>query len=257
MEILTVCFLGLVLGSFSSALAWRIPRGDNWTRARSACPQCGMVLGVRDLIPLLSWLFLRGRCRGCKKPIGAVYPLVELAALAACLGVYAVWGWSAASLVIMFTLPFLIALTVIDLRLMILPDQLVLLTGVMALIFMMRENAAAGRGTAELLTTMAGAGTAAFLYAALSFFLARVTALLLRRETLGMGDVKFFAVAGLWLGVSYLPFFLICAGVIGFFFGIFYKIMARQQLFPFGPALIVSLYLSILLKGLGIIPLLS
>ncbi len=71
------CF-GLCLGSFMTALVYRLPRGLNWTTDRSRCPSCGHALGVPDLVPVFSWLALRGRCRHCRTPIPARYPLIEL-----------------------------------------------------------------------------------------------------------------------------------------------------------------------------------
>ncbi len=70
--------LGLVLGSAVTAIAWRIPRGVSWTRGRSACPACGAPLGALDLVPVLSWLVSRGRCRHCGARIAWRYPLTEL-----------------------------------------------------------------------------------------------------------------------------------------------------------------------------------
>src|SRR5436309_1353258 len=73
-----VAILGLVMGSAVTALAYRIPRGRSWVRGRSACPACGAVLQVRDLIPLLSFVLARGRCRHCGGRIAWRYPLTEL-----------------------------------------------------------------------------------------------------------------------------------------------------------------------------------
>jgi leader peptidase (prepilin peptidase)/N-methyltransferase len=70
--------LGLCLGSFTTALVYRLPRRLNWTTERSRCPACHHVLGPLDLVPLFSWLFLRGQCRYCRAPISARYPLIEL-----------------------------------------------------------------------------------------------------------------------------------------------------------------------------------
>ena len=82
--------LGLCLGSFMTALAYRLPRGLNWTTDRSRCPSCGHTLGVPDLVPLFSWLFLRGKCRHCHTPIPVRYPLIELAfgLLFGCVGLF-------------------------------------------------------------------------------------------------------------------------------------------------------------------------
>lgn len=70
--------IGLVLGSAVSALAWRVPREISWVHGRSACTSCGHALGALDLIPVLSWLLSRGRCRHCGTRVSWRYPLTEL-----------------------------------------------------------------------------------------------------------------------------------------------------------------------------------
>ncbi len=78
-RILVGLALGLVGGSFATMLVHRVPRGLSIVSPPSACPQCGIRLRARDLIPLLSWLIARGRCRHCGKPIGLRYLFIELA----------------------------------------------------------------------------------------------------------------------------------------------------------------------------------
>ncbi len=74
-KLICVTVIGLCVGSYVAALVWRLPRGVKG--ARSACPSCGHRLGVRDLVPVFSWIALRGRCRYCGGRIGAHYALIE------------------------------------------------------------------------------------------------------------------------------------------------------------------------------------
>ena len=74
---------GLVFGSFCNAWAWRIAHDESIAKGRSHCPECGHTLAAKDLVPLFSWIALKGKCRYCGKPISRRYPLVE-----AILGVY-------------------------------------------------------------------------------------------------------------------------------------------------------------------------
>jgi len=78
LSMLVALTLGLLVGSFSNVLIWRLPRRENINFPPSHCPVCAHRIGARDLIPVLSWLALRGRCRSCSTPISARYPLVEL-----------------------------------------------------------------------------------------------------------------------------------------------------------------------------------
>lgn len=75
-KLCAVVVIGLCVGSYLAALLYRLPRGV--TGARSACPSCGHTLAARDLVPVLSWLALRGRCRYCAARIGARYTLIEI-----------------------------------------------------------------------------------------------------------------------------------------------------------------------------------
>ncbi len=89
--LLFVC--GLVLGSFVNALVWRIREKRTWVNDRSECVHCHHKLAPLDLIPVVSWLFLRGVCRYCKKPISIQYPLVELATGALFVLSYLLWDY--------------------------------------------------------------------------------------------------------------------------------------------------------------------
>lgn len=121
-----VLVFGLICGSFLNAVIHRLPRGIGLAMPRrSFCPQCGRSLPWHENIPLLSWLFLRGRCSACKTPISARYPLVE--ALTAAIFLWLWWAFPpAVAAAYMVFAALLIAGTFIDLEHMILPDSLTL-----------------------------------------------------------------------------------------------------------------------------------
>ena len=77
MVILGLIIVGLSLGSFVNALVWRLHEGKDWVRARSMCTQCHHELQPFDLVPILSWIWLRGKCRYCHKSISVQYPIIE------------------------------------------------------------------------------------------------------------------------------------------------------------------------------------
>ncbi len=145
----------------------------------------------------------------------------------------------------MFCVPFLAALFVIDMDHMILPDHLTL------------ACAALGAGFIGLLAFESGwqavfmnhiLGGAVF-FALFAWAMGAVMKLALKKEALGFGDVKFFGMAGLWLGVASLPLFLISAGVMGLLWGLAWGVFKKERLFPFGPALILAFYLCLLAQG--------
>lgn len=248
---------GLILGSFASALAWRVPRGmsvitsseKQETPARSACPKCGHVLGVFDLIPLFSWMFSGGKCRYCKAPISVTYPLIEAGTALAAVGIYWAMGATVQSIFVVALLPFLAALIVIDFRHMILPDKLILVCAVIGVLRLLTDYFLQHTATAEILFY----GAAAIFYGGFAWGLSGLMTFLLKKQALGFGDVKFFAAAGLWLGFSALPLFLIIAGLCGVVIGLIWRVYQGKGAFPFGPALIASLYICILLNGSGIV----
>ena len=102
LETLFFVALGMVLGSFSSFLSYRIPAGLPWiwnkegevSYKRSCCPHCHHPLGFFDLFPVLSWLYLKGRCRYCGQDISFLYPLVEISCAVLAVIVFFVYGWS-------------------------------------------------------------------------------------------------------------------------------------------------------------------
>ena len=250
-DCLIVGILGLIFGSFSTALIHRIPLGLPWSHGpksayRSACTSCGAKLKPLDLIPVFSWLFLRGKCRSCKAPIGFKYPLTELGVVAACLGVYAVFGLSAQGLIIMAAVPFFVALLVIDLDHMILPNQLVVIVGVLALLRLALVFVSTHPAVMPFAVEYIGG---ALVYGGVVWLMGWVMTKLLKKDSLGFGDVKFFVVAGLWLGLSALAWFCMLAGFLGIVLGIVWQAVKKERIFPFGPALILALYVLLLLDG--------
>ena len=134
MVLTAAALLGLVLGSFVTMLSWRLPRGLNPAGTHSHCPKCGHDLGLRDLVPLLSWLSSGGRCRHCGAAIGWRYPAKE--AVMAGLALLVAWrfgpSWMGLSVLALATV--LLAEAVIDLEHGIIPDVLQLAAAALGLV---------------------------------------------------------------------------------------------------------------------------
>lgn len=254
LEILFVSLLGLVLGSFASALAYRAPRGLSWgagkASCRSACPSCDHKLSALDLVPLFSWLFLRGRCQYCRAPVSVSYPLAEALSLLMVLGVYAVFGFSVQAALIALAVPFLVALLLVDFEHMILPNSLVAGVFVSGLLVHAWNAIEGNLALEDILQTYLAA---AFLYGSILWSLGWIMQKILRKEALGFGDVKFFAVCGFWLGVAPLHSLCLIAGAGGLFLGGVWKVAFKQDVFPFGPSLILGFYGVLLLRGAGVL----
>lgn len=181
MTALTVVFaaiLGALIGSFANVVVYRLPRGESIAFPGSRCPNCGHHLGARDLVPVLSYLALGGRCRTCRAPISARYPLVEvlMAGLFAVLALRwppLTFGWAVLPLLVVITMLVMAAL--IDLERFILPDVLTMPALFVALVgaFAWSDVAGLPAPRQALVGALAGAGVLVLIN--------RVGALVLRR----------------------------------------------------------------------------
>lgn len=196
--------LGAIIGSFLATLILRWPEGRSVVGGRSSCDGCAMVLSPRDLVPLMSALLLRGRCRGCGARIDPLHWRVELgcALIGACAAAVTPWpdalGWAVFAWI-------LLTLAVLDARHFWLPDALtlpLLAAGLMA---------GYGISGATLTDAMigAGAGYGALFLIACGYRLAR------GRDGLGLGDAKLLGAIGAWLGWQVLPLVLLIASLAG------------------------------------------
>jgi leader peptidase (prepilin peptidase)/N-methyltransferase len=205
------------------------PRYNLWL-PRSACPQCGHLITVLENIPLLSWLWLRGRCSACGTPISTRYPLVEL--LVALLSAAAAWKWGVSlqtvgALLLVWSL---IALAFIDLDTTLLPDSLTLPLLWLGLLFNL------GGHFASLPDAVIGA-MAGYLVLWSVYWLFKLAT---GKEGMGFGDFKLLAAIGAWLGWQLLPVTLLLSSVVGAAIGVAMIVLIkhdRRVPIPFGPYL--------------------
>jgi len=237
--------LGAVFGSFLNCAAWRIAHGESFLGGHSRCPQCGHALGALDLVPLLSWLFLRGRCRYCGGKISARYPLAELVFAVVTVLCLLRFDLTILCLRNWIFLGCLFCLSLVDLECYTIPDGCLLVAvgaWVAALPFLRPGWAEIGR--AVLAALVFGGGI---------LLTSIVMDKLLGKESLGGGDVKLFAVVGLYLGFAGGLFTVLLSCVLGLLFAL---VQARRggagQPIPFGPSISLAAAL-MLLFGQGII----
>ncbi len=245
-------FLGLVLGSFATALAYRVPLGISiLKKTRSACTSCGRQLTALDLVPLLSWMILRGRCRSCGAAIGWQYPLIELGTLILCLGFYFRFGFNTQVLCLFALAPLVASVTAIDFNYKIIPDSLNLAM-FMAGVAMMCVSAYQSPDAIAFIVSRGGEGlAAAILYVAVSLALRYAIMVWRKKDALGWGDVKFFAVAGFWLGLNpdSAAYLMLVAGVIGIILALIWQKIKKEAEFPFGPALLLAFVAMLVWQG--------
>jgi leader peptidase (prepilin peptidase) / N-methyltransferase len=221
---------GAALGSFATALAHRLPRGENWISERSCCPNCGERIGARDNIPIASWMILKGRCRNCGEPISTRYLLAELTLAVLFVATYLiVGGEEIGELLLGLVLCFvLVVITLTDLDLQIIPNKVVLAGSIGAI-------AIAALSAPETLDTRA---ISAAIAGGLLFLL-----VLAYPRGMGMGDAKLVGMMALFIGRAIAP-----ATLIGFLLGSVVGVamiarhgsQARKSKIPFGPFLAVG-----------------
>ncbi|MDP1610365.1 MAG: A24 family peptidase [Sulfuritalea sp.] len=244
--------LGLMVGSFLNVVIHRLPimmerdwalqcaelKGETppasepltLAKPRSRCPRCGHPISALENIPLLSWVFLRGKCKGCAAPISIRYPLVE--ALTGLLFGLAAWhfGFGAAGLGALVLVGALIALTAIDFDTQLLPDDItlpLLWIGLALNAFNVYTDL-----KSAVIGAMAGYLTLWAVYWAFK--------LLTGKEGMGYGDFKLLAALGAWLGWQLLPLTILLSSLVGAAVGIGLMVFARHGRdvpIPFGPYL--------------------
>ncbi|MFT3960667.1 prepilin peptidase [Propionivibrio sp.] len=244
--------LGLLVGSFLNVVIHRLPRmmerewqcqcaelrGEETPQGetisliapRSRCPACGHAISALENIPVVSWLFLRGKCSACQAAISMRYPLVEAVTglLTAFAAVHFGFGWSALGAILLIWA--LIALTFIDFDTTYLPDAITLPLLWCGLLFNL------GNTYADLPSAVIGA---------MAGYLALWSVywgfkLLTGKEGMGYGDFKLLAALGAWLGWQMLPLIVLLSSMVGAVVGILLIVLAkrgREVPIPFGPYL--------------------
>ncbi len=224
------------VGSFLGVVAMRLPVDRPLLWARSACPECRHVLGIPDLVPLLSWLMRGGRCRHCSARIPYFYPAIELAAVAVALWAAAVLtGWLLWATCVLGWL--LLVLAVIDQRHLRLPDGLTLALTALGL------GVAWAIDPQALLDHAIGAAGGFAAFAIIGWIYRRVR----HRDGLGLGDAKLLAAAGAWVSWQGLPSVVLWGAALGLAGVLLRRLLgampALDQPIPFGPSLCLGLWL--------------
>jgi leader peptidase (prepilin peptidase)/N-methyltransferase len=260
MIIAVLVVLGLVLGSFVNALVWRVHEQDEHKKTdkklsilhgRSMCPHCKHELATKDLIPVLSWLILGGKCRYCGKPISRQYPLVELLTAGFFVASYIWWpvdfgGVQTAVFVVWLALlTGLVALLVYDVKWMLLPNRIIyplsVLAGLLALLRIIDDPHPASAFLKMILAVVVGGGVFYVLFQ------------MSGGKWIGGGDVKLGWLLGLAVGTpskSLLLLFL--ASLLGSLSSIPLLMQGRVKrntTIPFGPFLIIAVIIVQLFGG--------
>lgn len=235
---LVIFILGLLIGSFLNVCIYRIPLSKTIVKGRSYCPSCNALIPWYLNIPVVSFVALKGRCKDCKSTISPIYPIVELVNGLLFLAAYAAFGLTVTALLASAVFSALLVLSVIDYRIQIIPDGIVIFLAVV--------------GLANALFQIIYLDAPWHLHV-IGIFAASVPLLvmgLLYQDGVGGGDIKLMAAIGLFTGwkLAFLSLFL--GAVYGLLYALVLLILrqkvGRKTAIPFGPFLALGILTSIL-----------
>ncbi|GBC59620.1 prepilin peptidase [Desulfonema ishimotonii] len=234
LEIIAIVFIfGLCIGSFLNVCIYRIPASKSIVSPPSACPACGYQLRFYDNIPVLSYLFLRGKCRKCGISISPRYPIVELLTGLFATGVFLKFGMTPETPVYFFFIATLLAITFIDIDHQIIPD-IISLPGI-PVFFLAAFALPSVTWQAALIGILVGGGV---LYA-----IAWVYHFITGKDGMGGGDIKLLAMIGALLGWKGVLFTIFVSSAVGTIVGVTVMLYTRKNMklaIPYGPFLAIG-----------------
>lgn len=229
-----VFIIGASVGSFLNVLIYRVPRGEDFVKGRSHCTNCGVTLKFYNMIPILSWFLLKGKCKNCDSKISARYPLVEAIGGVLALACVLKLDFSLRAVVAFFVMSMLVALSFVDLDTMEIPNGFLLWLIVPCVISVIMFD--------DLTLKQKVIG----------FFVVSLPMLLLTYVVdgaFGGGDIKLMAVCGFFLGWQITLVATFLGLVSGSIYGVFLltrKNAELKQHFAFGPFLSAGIIIAIL-----------
>lgn len=240
------CFIGLfifvigtVLGSFYNVVGWRLPREESIVSPPSYCPNCNHKLKILDLIPILSYVFQKGKCRYCHQKIAWYYPIFEFLCGLVFLLCYLVFGLSPELLKSLTFVSMLIIIMVSDFNYMIIPDEILLIFSSLIALEIGLIN-----GYKELLIGILN-GSLAFLS---MYLLKKIGDFIFKKESMGGGDIKLMFVFGLMLGFPLAMISIFIGSFVGLPLSLLLLTKKNDHVVPFGPYLSIGAIIVLLMN---------
>lgn len=244
MEALLFVFIlgiGLIIGSFLNVCIYRIPLGESISYPPSHCQHCKHRLGALDLIPVLSYICLRGKCRYCGEKISPQYACIELLNGLGWVYSFYHFGFTIEAVLACIFISVVIVLTLIDWRYMILPTGVIIFGSIMAIL---GKSALSflHHDVSILIKSLAG-GALGYGIVALVFYIAIWA---MKKEGMGYGDVRYLGMIGLFTSPSLVFLTLLIGSIVGSIYGLVLYIKHKESLeFPFGPFLSIGALISL------------
>jgi len=242
-----IFIFGTIIGSFLNVCIYRIPAGLSIVKPRSRCGSCERTLTAIDLVPILSWVFLKGKCRTCGSKISIRYPLVEALEGALFLLIFTRFGVSYLTLTSWLFAAFLTVVFFIDLDHKIIPNKLVIFGCIIGLfpVLMQLTVGYPLYATSALYEPLLGI-IVPFTF---MFAIALLSIVIMKKPGLGMGDVKVYAPIGLFLGWQLALMSLWFAFFFGGVFGIYWMVILKKSktdYIPFAPFIVIGSLIALL-----------
>ena len=227
-------FLGTLMGSFYTVVGTRLPNKENFITTRSHCDYCHHSLSLLDMVPILSYLFLRGRCRYCGKEIKSLSTSMEIFTGVLFAFSYYVFGFSYELFIALGIVSMFIILSVSDILYLIIPDEiLIFFAGYFLIVITLQYG---------VLAALSSIVSGLFLFITM-YLIMLVGNFLFKKETLGGGDIKMMFVFGLILSPLLGITAIFLGSVLALPVSLFLLSKKNQHLIPFGPFLLLSLTL--------------
>lgn len=234
MELLIFIY-GLLMGSFYNVVGLRLPGKESIIKPGSHCPNCKHNLNWYELVPVISYIFLKGRCLECKEKISNMYPMMELLTGLLFLFSYLLFGISEGFYISLIVSSVVVLVFITDSKYMIILDEVLVVSG--CLIFIVKFIFSGYQ--AALLTLLFG-----FILFMIVYFMMLIGNFILKKESLGGGDIKLSFIAGMILGPYMGLVYLILASFLAFPYAIYILIKNKDNVLPFGPFLASSMLIT-------------
>jgi len=228
---------GAVLGSFYNVVGYRVPNGQSLITPSSHCTKCNHKLGASELVPIFSYLFLRGKCKNCGDKISLFYPIFEFLSGLSFAVSYLIFGLSIEFFIAITFISMLLIIIISDYQTMIIPDEVLISSSVILIIELIIKN-----GFSNIWINIFDA----LIAFTVMYLLKKFGDLLFKKESMGGGDIKLMAVIGLVLGWKMAIISIFLASFIGLPVSLYVLKKKKTNIIPFGPFLSVAAILILL-----------
>ncbi len=238
--IIVFALFGLVFGSFFNVVGLRLCKGENLAFPGSHCPKCNHMLKYYELVPVFSYIFLKGRCKNCKEKISIMYPVIEMFTAVLFAVCYYVYGFTPELFLGLLLCSLFIIIIVTDLNYYIIPDSIVITFGILIFIYNIITKGILDAATYVLF------GFIMFLF---MFALMKFGNFLFKEESLGGGDIKLMGILGMTVKPLVSALSLTLAAIIALPCSLFFLIKKKDKIIPFGP-FIVAAFIILIFTGI-------